>query len=130
VSAAPGAGPITGLDHVQVSCPAGSEDLLRAFYVGVLGFAELIKPPALAARGGAWFRSGGCELHCGVEPDFRPAEKAHPGISVRDSAGLDELAAACIEAGHPVIWSDDIPGVRRFHVADPVGNRLELLTRP
>jgi catechol 2,3-dioxygenase-like lactoylglutathione lyase family enzyme len=120
---------ITGLDHVQVSCPAGSEDRLRAFYVGVLGLAEVAKPPALVARGGVWFRGGTCELHCGVETDFRPARKAHPGIVVNDSAGLDALAAQCAAAGHEVTWSSDIPGVRRFHVADPVGNRLELLTR-
>ena len=117
---------ITGLDHVQVSCPAGSEDQLRDFYVGVLGMTELVKPPVLAARGGAWFGSGSCEIHCGVEAGFRPATKAHPGIAVSD---LDELAARCEAAGCEVVWSDDIPGVRRFHVADAVGNRLELLQR-
>jgi catechol 2,3-dioxygenase-like lactoylglutathione lyase family enzyme len=120
---------ITGLDHVQVACPPGSEKQLRAFYVDVLGMAEVPKPPALAARGGVWFRSGGCELHCGVEEDFRPAGKAHPGIAVVDPSALDELARRCGAAGHPVTWSADIPGVRRFHVADPVGNRLELLAR-
>jgi catechol 2,3-dioxygenase-like lactoylglutathione lyase family enzyme len=121
---------ITGLDHVQVSCPPGAEERLRAFYVGVLGMAEVPKPERLAARGGVWFRAGTCELHCGVEAGFRPAAKAHPGIAVSDGTALDELAARCEAAGHEVTWSDDIPGVRRFHVADPVGNRLELLTRP
>ena len=81
---------LTGLHHVQVACPAGSEDALRAFYGGVLGMTELAKPPALAARGGAWFRSGGAEIHCGVEADFRPARKAHPGLLTAD---LDALAA-------------------------------------
>jgi catechol 2,3-dioxygenase-like lactoylglutathione lyase family enzyme len=120
---------ISGLDHVQVSCPAGSEDRLRAFYGGLLGMTELAKPAALATRGGVWFRAGQCELHCGVEADFRPAGEAHPGIAVSDGPALDDLAARCVAAGHEVTWSDDIPGVRRFHVADPVGNRLELLTR-
>jgi catechol 2,3-dioxygenase-like lactoylglutathione lyase family enzyme len=120
---------ITGLDHVQVGCPAGSEDRLSAFYVGVLGMTEVPKPPGLAARGGVWFRAGACSIHCGVEPDFRPAAKAHPGIAVSDSAALDELARRCVSAGHPVVWSDDVPGVRRFHVHDSVGNRLELQTR-
>jgi hypothetical protein len=32
------------------------------------------------------------------------------------------LAAADVA----VAWDDAIPGVRRFHVADPFGNRLEL----
>jgi catechol 2,3-dioxygenase-like lactoylglutathione lyase family enzyme len=120
---------ISGLDHVQVACPPGAEDALRAFYAGVLGMTELAKPAALAARGGVWFRAGGCEIHCGVEDDFRPAGKAHPGIAVSDAAGLAELAARCTAAGHEVVWSTDLPGVRRFHTVDPVGNRLELLTR-
>ena len=45
---------------------------------------EVAKPAALAARGGAWFRSGALELHLGVEDDFRPARKAHPGMLVAD----------------------------------------------
>ena len=49
---------IAGLDHVQLACPAGSEDRLRGFYVGVLGMSEIPKPPRLQARGGVWFRSG------------------------------------------------------------------------
>jgi catechol 2,3-dioxygenase-like lactoylglutathione lyase family enzyme len=119
---------ITGLDHVQVSGPAGSEDRLRGFYGGVLGLAEVAKPPVLAARGGVWFQVGAGQLHCGIEADFRPARKAHPALAVNDRAALDELAARCVEAGHPVTWSDDVPGIRRFHVFDPVGNRLELQT--
>src|SRR4051794_16861306 len=67
---------LTGLHHVQVASPAGSEDALRAFYGGVLGMSEVEKPPVLAARGGVWFRSAGAEIHCGVEADFRPARKA------------------------------------------------------
>ena len=78
---------LTGLHHVQVACPAGSEDSLRAFYGGVLGMTEVTKPPVLAARGGAWFRSGGAEIHCGVEADFRPARKAHPGLLTPTSTG-------------------------------------------
>ncbi len=114
---------VTGIDHVQVACPAGSEDLLRGFYVGVLAMTEKPKPPVLAARGGAWFRSGTAEIHCGVEEPFAPARKAHPGITVSD---VDRAAAACNAAGLPVTWDESIPGLRRFHTADPVGNRIEL----
>ncbi|GAA1882630.1 glyoxalase [Lapillicoccus jejuensis] len=114
------------LHHVQVSCPAGSEDDLRAWYGGVLGLVEVSKPPVLAARGGVWFRAGeapgGLELHCGVEDGFRPARKAHPGIAVAD---VDALAAAVAAAGGEIRWDDSIPGLRRFHTDDPVGNRLE-----
>ena len=112
---------ITGLDHVQVAIPAGGEDAARRFYGALLGMREIAKPSALAARGGCWFASGTAMLHLGVEEPFRPAAKAHPAFLVDD---LDALADGL--AGHPLTWaSDEIPGVRRFHTADPFGNRIE-----
>ena len=117
-------GALVGLHHVQVSCPADSEEALRVFYTGLLGMVEVPKPPALAARGGVWFRAGTCEIHCGVEPGFTPARKAHPGIVVH---GLDHLVRRIVDAGLAVTWDDDFPGMRRVYLADPVGNRLELL---
>ncbi|HET8659778.1 MAG TPA: glyoxalase [Micromonosporaceae bacterium] len=113
------------IHHVQLACPPGSEDALRAFYVGVLGLVEKDKPPALAARGGCWFTGYGTELHLGVEPEFVPARKAHPGLLWPD---LDGLAARLTAAGYPVTWSGELPGFRRFHTSDVHGNRLEFLT--
>ncbi|MFC7594539.1 VOC family protein [Terrabacter sp. GCM10028922] len=110
------------LHHVQVSGPAGCEDAMRAFYGGVLGMTEVEKPERLRARGGAWFRAGTAEVHVGIEDGFTPARKAHPGIAVAD---VDEVARAVQAAGATVTWDDAIPGLRRFHTADPVGNRLE-----
>lgn len=115
-----------GLHHVLLAIPAGSEDRCRAFYVDLLGMAELSKPPALAARGGLWVRADGLELHLGVEADFRPARKAHPGIRV---TGLDRLAEVLGDAGTEVRWDGDFPGHRRFYADDPVGNRLEFIER-
>jgi hypothetical protein len=31
------------------------------------------------------------------------------------------------EAGHEPAWDEAIPGVRRFYVQDPVGNRIEFM---
>ncbi|MFG3108441.1 VOC family protein [Streptomyces tendae] len=115
---------ITGLDHVQLAAPPGAEEVLRAFYTGVLGMTEIPKPPVLAARGGCWFQAGAAQLHLGVEAGFRPARKAHPGLRV---TGIDAYAARLAAHGTPVTWNDDLPGHRRFHCADPVGNRLEFL---
>lgn len=113
---------ITGIDHVQVAAPRGCEPEARAFYGVLLELEELPKPEALAARGGCWFRAGAQELHVGVEDPFTPARKAHPGLVVDDLAALaDRLAAAGIEAA----YDDSIPGLTRFHAADPFGNRLE-----
>ena len=112
------------IHHVQLACPAGSEDASRAFYAGVLGLAEIDKPPALARRGGCWFRGHGIELHLGVEEDFRPARKAHPGLLV---SGLDAWAGRLRGAGFPVRFDREFPGMRRFYSEDPHGNRLEFL---
>lgn len=113
-----------GLHHAQLAMPAGTEPAVRAFYVGILGMTELDKPPVLAARGGCWFRSGALELHLGVERDFSPARKAHPGMLVSD---IDALAARLTASGVDVEWDDDFPGHRRFYAHDPLGNRLEFL---
>ena len=69
-------------------------------------------------------RADALELHLGVEDDFRPAGKAHPGILVRD---VDALADRLTTAGVAVCWDGDFPGHRRCHADDPVGNRLEFL---
>ena len=115
---------ITGLDHVQVAMPRGAEAAARAFYAGLLGMTELPKPPVLAARGGCWFATGAVQLHIGVEADFRPARKAHPGLRV---SGIDAYAERLESRGAAVVWDGDLPGHRRFHTDDPFGNRLEFL---
>lgn len=115
---------ITAVDHVQLAAPPGSEDRLRAYYVDVLGMTEIPKPPVLAARGGCWFQAGAVQLHLGVEDDFRPAKKAHPGLRVTD---IDTYAARLEAHGAVVTWDENLPGHRRFYSEDPVGNRLEFL---
>jgi catechol 2,3-dioxygenase-like lactoylglutathione lyase family enzyme len=112
------------LHHVQLAIPAGGEPACREFWGGVLGMAELEKPPVLAARGGCWFRGGGLEVHLGVEESFVPARKAHPGILVD---GLRGLAERFLEAGVEVVWDEEFPGHARFYASDPFGNRLEFM---
>lgn len=116
--------PIVGVDHVQLAMPAGREAEARAFYEGVLGIPELAKPVALAARGGVWFESGSLKVHLGVDPDFRPARKAHPGLRVR---GLDALIGDLRRAGYEVVTDAPLEGFLHVYVDDPFGNRLELM---
>jgi len=111
---------------VQVAAPIGSEDEARRFYGGLLGLTELEKPDALRGRGGVWFACGAHQLHVGVTLGFSPATKAHPALRVA-LADLDRLAERLSEARVEVRWDDAIPGVRRFYVADPWGNRIELI---
>ena len=117
---------IDDLYHVQLLIPPGGEGAARDFYSGVLGMAEIVKPPVLAARGGCWFRAGGWEVHLSPVPDFQPARRSHPGVLVSD---LDGLAGVLAAAGHPVEWDPHFPGHRRLYSADEHGNRLEFLER-
>jgi hypothetical protein len=112
-----------GLHHVQLAIPVDAEDACRQFW-GLVGLVEVDKPPVLAARGGCWFRAGQLEVHCGVDPDFRPAGKAHPGILI---GNLRALALRLTDAAITVEWDDTFPGYDRFYAADPVGNRLEFM---
>ena len=112
------------IHHVQLAAPPGCEPAARAFWAGLLGLEEIEKPDALASRGGCWFRGDGMEIHVGVEDDFHPSRKAHPGLLLGD---LDELASRFEAAGHEVAWDAGYPGMRRFYTADPFGNRLEFL---
>ena len=99
--------------------PEGEEDRARAFYAGKLGLTEVPKPEELAGRGGVWFVGAGIALHLGVETPFHPARKAHPAFVV------DDLDASWEAFGRPQISS--LPGLRRFYIADPFGNRIEIV---
>jgi catechol 2,3-dioxygenase-like lactoylglutathione lyase family enzyme len=115
---------VVGLHHVLMAMPAGGEAYARTFYGELLGMVEVPKPPDLAARGGVWFRSGAAELHLGLEDPFRPAAKAHPALVV---AGLDELCTRLRDAGVAAEPDGLLPGYWRAYVADPFGNRIELV---
>lgn len=117
--------PFIVIDHVQLAMPAGKEEDARRFYRDLLGMTEIPKPTELAKRGGCWFESGSVQIHLGVEKDFRPAKKAHPALRCRD---YEDLLRRLETANIEVHVADDIPGVRRCHVYDIFGNRVELIS--
>lgn len=90
-------------------------------FCGVLGMTELRKPAELAKRGGCWFASGEVQVHLGVEAEFRPARKAHPGLRCAD---LQALLQRLRDAG--IVYEEDAAtGSPRAFVHDPFGNRIE-----
>jgi catechol 2,3-dioxygenase-like lactoylglutathione lyase family enzyme len=116
--------PVHRIDHVLIAMPAGREEEARAFYSGMLGFAEKTKPPQLAARGGCWFENGAVTVHLGVDKNFIAARKAHPAFIVD---GLADLETKLKQAGYKVTEDEPIEGCDRRHVEDPFGNRIELI---
>src|SRR5262245_26006970 len=115
---------VFAIDHVQLAMPPGEEERARNFYEGILGIEEKPKPEHLAKRGGLWFEDGSVKIHLGVEPEFRPARKAHPALLV---AGLNEIIDRCQKAGIAVISDEPLAGYNRIYVHDPFGNRIELM---
>ncbi len=115
---------ILALDHVQLAMPKGGEDEARYFFVKLMGFNEVPKPADMAKRGGCWFEIGPVQLHLGVEPNFKPAMKAHPAFEVDD---VDGFAETLERAGHKVKWNRELGEVKRFFTEDPFGNRIEIL---
>jgi catechol 2,3-dioxygenase-like lactoylglutathione lyase family enzyme len=114
------------LDQVQIAAPPGCEAEARRFFGELIGLREVEKPKPLRGRGGVWFEAGDRQLHVGVDPDFRPASKAHPAFSL-PQAELDPLAGRLEVAGTDVDWDAKLPGRRRFYCRDPWGNRIEFL---
>jgi catechol 2,3-dioxygenase-like lactoylglutathione lyase family enzyme len=113
------------IHHVQVAIPAGGEERARTFYGELLGFHEVAKPENLASRGGCWFQTGNLQLHLGVEKDFTPATKAHVAYEVADLTMIRERFEG---VGIVIVEDEPLPGYERFYVADPFGNRVEILS--
>jgi catechol 2,3-dioxygenase-like lactoylglutathione lyase family enzyme len=121
------------VDHVQLAIPEGGEDRARGFYRDLLGVPEVEKPAHLAKRGVCWFKRGALKMHLGVDPDFRSAQKAHPGLEVR---GLGALVARLEKAGFPVRPDEPLGGsggcmgMIRLGIGSSSSRRGEGLPRP
>ncbi len=112
------------IDHIHLAMPKGREEEARRFYRDLLGIPEKPKPPQLATRGGVWFERGDLKVHLGVDKQFVPARKTHPGFLVAD---LPALIARFKAAGIAVRDDEPLEGYLRVYIDDPFGNRLELL---
>ncbi len=117
---------ITGIDHVQLAMPHGGESHARRFWIDLMGLEEVAKPANLAVNGGCWFEGGGVAIHCGVEEGFLPARRAHPALLVSDLAALVERLG---KAGIRFKPGRELDGYVRGDIADPFGNRIELMQR-
>jgi len=115
---------LTGIDHIQIAAPPESEDKARQFYAELLGMEEIPKPENLKGRGGCWFLCGSQEVHIGIQQDFMPAKKAHPGFTVN---ALEQLKLQLEEANYVISVEPPIDGRSRFFTHDPFGNRIEFL---
>ncbi|KPN94809.1 VOC family protein [Lysinibacillus sp. ZYM-1] len=116
---------ITGLHHVQITIPTGTEDQGKDFYCRVLGLQEIEKPDSLKGRGGFWLQLGHQEVHIGTEDGFdRLSTKAHIAYQVED---IDYWKQKLAEHQIEILDAVPIPHYERFEFRDPFGNRVEII---
>ena len=114
------------IHHVNVTVPKSLEDATKHFYGVVMALEEVPKPESSRGRGGAWYQLGPVQLHLSVEKPLGEdcTSKRHVCYTVSDLAEAEErFRSAGVE-----ILPDDLPtpGLTRFYVRDPGGNRLEI----
>ncbi|MGB6604651.1 MAG: VOC family protein [Steroidobacteraceae bacterium] len=66
------------------------------------------------------------KIHLGVDQDFHPATRAHPGLLVND---LPAIIERCRAKGFQIVRGAALEGYERVFVNDTFGNRLELMQK-
>jgi catechol 2,3-dioxygenase-like lactoylglutathione lyase family enzyme len=119
---------VASIHHAQIMIPPGGEAAARKFYGELLGMAEVDKPARLRARGGLWMQAGDRQIHIGVEEPgvARDQTRAHVAYEVTK---LEAWRTKLEKAGVEVVDGDPVPGLKRFELRDPFGNRIELVER-
>ncbi len=109
--------------HVNLGVPVGGVEAEESFLVEVLGYEKVAPPTNLADRA-RWFEGeDGKQIHLSVDPDHKPAARAHVAVEFGDELG--GLRRRLEQAGqeYSVFDGDD---ARIVFCADPAGNRWEL----
>lgn len=115
-----------GARFAQVFIPMepGEEEVLRNFYLGVLGLTEMRAPNYPKDTDGFWAVSGTRQIYFGTKPSFAFDPAALPAFPI---ANLDRVAARLTEQGYPVRWNKDLSYVKRLVVTDPTGFQVGLI---
>ena len=112
---------VEALDHVTVQIT----DIERSkkFYGEVLGLEEVERPESFDFVG-AWFRTGNALIHLVAQPEPDPETQAHFCLWAAD---IKDVFTEFETLGFKVQWNKrKIPGIDRFFIRDPDGNRIEL----
>jgi catechol 2,3-dioxygenase-like lactoylglutathione lyase family enzyme len=95
----------------------------RRFYAGVLGLKEINRPRTFDFVA-LWFDLGGQHVHLLLKPRPDAISPRHFALRVADVAAAREHFR---RHGVAVEEATLIPGAERFFVADPDGNRIEII---
>jgi glyoxylase I family protein len=110
------------IDHVAIIVT--DVDRAKAFYGGLLNLHEVPRPQSFDFPG-AWFQMGATCLHLLGKPGIDSESPRHFCIWVKD---VHAAARHLQTAGYPFAWTTKhkIPGIDRFFLHDPDGNRIEI----
>jgi len=111
--------------HVNLGVPEDGLDDEALFVTDVLGCKRLELDAALQGLGANWFEADdGSQIHLSVDPDHRPAARAH--VAMAFGTGLDDVERR-LESRGIVYESGQRAGFPRVILCrDPAGNRWEL----
>ncbi len=116
---------ILAIDHVQVTVSRERLQAAVRFYGEVLGLTPAPRPGKPGE--GTWYQIGPVQLHLAIEDrasDGANRSRRHVCYRVRDLAAAERRLR---EAGVTILPDErPIPGVRRFFIEDPGGNRIEI----
>ena len=111
--------------HVNLAVQEDGLDDEVVFVTEVLGCRRVAPDPSLEGLGVNWFEADdGSQIHLGVDPDHRPAARAH--VAMAFGTGLEDVERRLEERGIGYD-SGQRPGFPRVLIClDPAGNRWEL----
>ena len=118
--------PIRSLHHIAVA--TRNADICKAFYIEVLGFRELPRPP-FAFRG-AWLYNYGFQIHVIEYADSAPSlgraidsHDDHLAFAVTD---IEEAKASLTERSIAFRERVNAGGIHQLFFHDPDGHTIEL----
>jgi catechol 2,3-dioxygenase-like lactoylglutathione lyase family enzyme len=112
---------VTQIDHVSVLIT--DLERSRRFYRDVLGLKEIAKPRTFDFRV-LWFDLGNQQLHLLLKPEPDARSPRHFALRVRDAG---QARRYFHQHGIATEETTPIPGADRFFLADPDGNRIEVI---
>jgi len=112
---------VSQIDHCSVIIT--DVERSRRFYRDLLGLREIPKPSTFDF-GAVWFDLGNQHVHLLLKDKPDTVSPRHFALRVED---VPAARAYFRERGVPIQEATPIPGADRFFIADPDGNRIEII---
>jgi len=110
--------------HANLGVPPELADAEGDFLVGILGYRHVEPSPVALGFGARWYEADdGTQVHLSIDPEHRPAAKAHTAIDV--SGECEAIEERLRSSGTP-FSEGGLDGQKVLICKDPAGNGWEL----